>query len=182
MLDSGDEPEKLVNEVISSLEFDHRTSVRYAVALTDDGEEVYARKEDRHDVTIQGAVQLRENGVRYGICRGGGRSAVERALHTAPRLATTLLKLNACARRMSGSASRWPSKPDSSESRRNGSRTWNANWRCESRTRRPRRSRRPPTGWPAASGCGVGDGEVGGTGAASRGIQAIADRSFHPSG
>jgi hypothetical protein len=49
MLDSDDEPETLVNEVISSLEFDHHTSVRYAVVLTDDGEEVYNRKEDRND-------------------------------------------------------------------------------------------------------------------------------------
>ncbi len=41
MLDSDDEPERLVKETISTLEFDHRSSVRYAVVLTDDGQEVY---------------------------------------------------------------------------------------------------------------------------------------------
>lgn len=47
MLDSGDEPEQLVSEVVSSIEFDHRATVRYAVVLTDDGVQVavYDRKE-----------------------------------------------------------------------------------------------------------------------------------------
>ena len=47
MLDSADEPQTLANEVVSALEFDHRTTVKYAVVLTDDGQEVavYDRKE-----------------------------------------------------------------------------------------------------------------------------------------
>ena len=47
MLDSGDEPEQLVSEVVSSIEFDHRATVRYVVVLTDDGVQVavYDRKE-----------------------------------------------------------------------------------------------------------------------------------------
>ena len=47
MLDSEDEPEQLADEVVSALEFDHPTTVRYAVVLTDDGQEVavYDRKE-----------------------------------------------------------------------------------------------------------------------------------------
>ena len=47
MLDYEDEPKRLVSEVVSALELDHRTTVRYAVVLTDDGQEVavYDRKE-----------------------------------------------------------------------------------------------------------------------------------------
>ena len=47
MLDSEDEPKHLANEVVSALEFDHRSTVKYAVVLTDDGQEVavYDRKE-----------------------------------------------------------------------------------------------------------------------------------------
>ena len=41
MLDSDDEAEQLVKETVSTLEFDHRSTVRYAVVLTDNGEEVY---------------------------------------------------------------------------------------------------------------------------------------------
>jgi hypothetical protein len=62
MLDSDDEREKLVNEVISSLEFDHRTSVRYAVVLTDDGEEVYDRKEENSDDQNYGKRQGKSTG------------------------------------------------------------------------------------------------------------------------
>ena len=49
MLGSEDEPEQLVSEVVSALEFDHRTTVRYAVVLTDEGNEVavYNRKEEQ---------------------------------------------------------------------------------------------------------------------------------------
>ena len=47
MLDSEEEPKQLANEVVSALEFDHHTTVKYAVVLTDDGQEVavYDRKE-----------------------------------------------------------------------------------------------------------------------------------------
>ena len=47
MLDSEDEPKQLANEVVSALEFDHRSTVKYAVVLTDEGQEVavYDRKE-----------------------------------------------------------------------------------------------------------------------------------------
>ncbi len=47
MVDSDDEPERLVKEAVSTLEFDHRSTVRYAVVLTDDGEEVYNFKEEQ---------------------------------------------------------------------------------------------------------------------------------------
>jgi hypothetical protein len=47
MLDSDDEPNQVVGEVVSALEFDHRTTIKYAVVFTDDGEQVavYDRKE-----------------------------------------------------------------------------------------------------------------------------------------
>ena len=47
MLDSDDDPPEMANEIVSALEFEHRTTVRSAVVLTEDGEEVavYDRKE-----------------------------------------------------------------------------------------------------------------------------------------
>ena len=48
MLDSDDDPTALANEIVSGLEFEHRTTVRSAVVLTEDGREVavYDRKEE----------------------------------------------------------------------------------------------------------------------------------------
>ena len=38
MLDTDDDPKGLANEIVSSLEFEHRTTVRSVVVLTEDGE------------------------------------------------------------------------------------------------------------------------------------------------
>ncbi len=48
MLDTDDDPKELANEIVSGLEFEHRTTVRSVVVLTEDGEEVavYDRKEE----------------------------------------------------------------------------------------------------------------------------------------
>ena len=48
MLDSDDDPTELANEIVSGLEFEHRTTVGSVVVLTEDGEEVavYDRKEE----------------------------------------------------------------------------------------------------------------------------------------
>ena len=48
MFDSGDDPTELPNEIVSGLEFEHRTTVRSVVVLTEDGDEVavYDRKEE----------------------------------------------------------------------------------------------------------------------------------------
>ena len=47
MLDTDDEPKGLASEIVSGLEFEHRTTVRSVVVLTQDGEAVavYDRKE-----------------------------------------------------------------------------------------------------------------------------------------
>ena len=48
MLDTDLDPKELANEIVSGLEFEHRTTVRSVVVLTEDGEEVavYDRKEE----------------------------------------------------------------------------------------------------------------------------------------
>ena len=48
MLDSDDDPTEIANEIVSGLEFEHRTTVRSAVVLTEDGREVavYDRQEE----------------------------------------------------------------------------------------------------------------------------------------
>lgn len=48
MLDTDDDPKELANEIVSGLEFEHRTTVRSVVVLTEEGEEVavYDRKEE----------------------------------------------------------------------------------------------------------------------------------------
>ena len=48
MLDTEDDPKEIATEIVSSLEFEHRTTVRSVVALTEDGKEVavYDRKEE----------------------------------------------------------------------------------------------------------------------------------------
>ena len=46
ILDTDLQPQKVIEEIVSTLEFDRLITVRYAVALTDDGEEVYAFKEE----------------------------------------------------------------------------------------------------------------------------------------
>ena len=48
MLDTDDDPKEIANEIVSGLEFEHRTTVRSVVVLTEDGEEVavYDRKEE----------------------------------------------------------------------------------------------------------------------------------------
>ena len=48
MLDTDNDPKELANEIVSGLEFEHRTTVRSVVVLTEDGEEVavYDRKEE----------------------------------------------------------------------------------------------------------------------------------------
>ncbi len=47
MVDSEDDPEELVNEIVSTLEFDHRSTIRSVVLLDEDGKElaVHDRKE-----------------------------------------------------------------------------------------------------------------------------------------
>ena len=49
MLDTDDDPKEIANEVVSGLEFEHRTTVRSVVVLTEDGKQVaaYDRKEER---------------------------------------------------------------------------------------------------------------------------------------
>ena len=48
MVDSDDGLHEVVNEIVSTLEFEHRSTVRSVVALDDDGKElaVYDRKEE----------------------------------------------------------------------------------------------------------------------------------------
>jgi hypothetical protein len=47
MLDTDDDPKGLANEIMSGLEFEHRTTVRSVVVRTEDGEAVavYDRQE-----------------------------------------------------------------------------------------------------------------------------------------
>jgi hypothetical protein len=47
MLDTDDDPKGLANEIVSGLEFEHRTTVSSLVVRTDDGEAVavYDRQE-----------------------------------------------------------------------------------------------------------------------------------------
>lgn len=47
MLDTDDDPKGLANEIVSGLEFEHRTTVRSVVVRTNDGEAVavYDRQE-----------------------------------------------------------------------------------------------------------------------------------------
>ena len=47
LLDTDDDPTGLANEIVSCLEFEHRTTVKSVVAQTEDGEAVavYDRKE-----------------------------------------------------------------------------------------------------------------------------------------
>jgi hypothetical protein len=47
VLDTDDDPKRLANEIVSGLEFEHRTTVRSVVVRTDDGEAVagYGRQE-----------------------------------------------------------------------------------------------------------------------------------------
>ena len=46
MLDTDLDPKELANEIVSGLEFEHRTTVRSVVVLTEDGVAVYDRKEE----------------------------------------------------------------------------------------------------------------------------------------
>lgn len=47
MVDSDDGPQELLNEILSTLEFEHRSTVRSVVVLNEDGEQlaVHDRKE-----------------------------------------------------------------------------------------------------------------------------------------
>lgn len=51
-VDSEDEPQEVVNEVVSALEFDHRTTVKKAVAIEDDSNEAYRYGEMKMTVKI----------------------------------------------------------------------------------------------------------------------------------
>lgn len=48
MINSDDGPQDVLNEIVSTLEFDHRSTVRSVVVLNEDGEElaIYDRKEE----------------------------------------------------------------------------------------------------------------------------------------
>ena len=47
MVDSDDDPRAVLNEIVSTLEFEHRSTVRSVVVLNEDGKElaVHDRKE-----------------------------------------------------------------------------------------------------------------------------------------
>ena len=49
MVDSDDGPQEILNEILSTLEFEHRSTVRSVVVLNEDGRElaVHDRKEER---------------------------------------------------------------------------------------------------------------------------------------
>jgi hypothetical protein len=49
MVDSDDDPQAVLNQIISALEFEHTSTVRSVVVLNEDGEElaVYDRKEEK---------------------------------------------------------------------------------------------------------------------------------------
>lgn len=48
MVDSDDGPQEILNEIVSTLEFEHRSTIRSVVVLNEDGKElaVYDRKEE----------------------------------------------------------------------------------------------------------------------------------------
>lgn len=48
MVDSDDGPKEVLNEIVSTLEFEHRSTVRTVAVLDEDGKElaVYDRKEE----------------------------------------------------------------------------------------------------------------------------------------
>jgi hypothetical protein len=49
MVNADDDPQAVLNQIISALEFEHTSTVKAAVVLNDDGEElaVYDRKEEK---------------------------------------------------------------------------------------------------------------------------------------
>ena len=49
MVDSDDGPQELLNEIVSTLEFEHRSTVRSVVVLNEDGKELAVH--DKEEMT-----------------------------------------------------------------------------------------------------------------------------------